>query len=56
MIGAFALRPGARAKGKRETGANPVRSRHCDGGIRSNGAAAPVTGCIAGKAASCVDS
>ena len=24
--------PGTRAKGKRETGANPVRSRHCDGG------------------------
>ena len=30
-------------KGKRETGANPVRSRHCDKGICRQGAYAPVT-------------
>ena len=40
----------ARPRGKRETGANPVRSRHCDSGAyRQN-----VTG-KTGKAMVCVD-
>ena len=29
---------------KREAGANPARSRHCDKGVYRQGAAAPVTG------------
>ena len=42
-VGAFLYVAARTEKGKRETGANPVRSRHCDKGICRQGAYAPVT-------------
>ena len=42
-------------KGKREAGANPARSRHCDKEACRQGAFAPVTGHQPGKAAVGVD-
>ena len=46
---------GAWGKGKREAGANPARSRHCDKGACRQGAFAPVTGFLPGKAAAGIE-
>ena len=46
---------GAGPGGKRETGENPVRTRHCDWGIHGKASKDAATDREVGKAAGCVD-